>query len=155
MAPRVTPVHLRIIRSSLINDKGCWLWRRKILKSGYGDIGINGKSVLAHRASYEAFRGPIPNGAQVCHKCDVKSCVNPEHLFLGTQKQNQADMVAKGRSARGEMASSAKLTERAVREIRRALPSYGYREALSKKFGVSPGSVSNIRARRTWAHVGE
>lgn len=76
---------------------GCWLWNRSHASSGYGDFRMNGKHYLAHRASYEAFIGPIPVGMWVLHKCDVRSCVNPEHLFLGTNQDNIADSVRKGR----------------------------------------------------------
>ena len=80
----------------------CWLWTGGISHSGYGNFWYNGRSLSAHRASYQFNFGPIPEGKFVLHKCDVKICVNPMHLFLGTTDDNMADMVAKGRQAHGE-----------------------------------------------------
>lgn len=75
---------------------GCWIWLMAHFTNGYGAVS-NKSERLAHRLSYRAFKGEIPNGLFVCHKCDVKSCVNPDHLFLGTHQDNMLDMSAKGR----------------------------------------------------------
>lgn len=80
-----------------VTESGCWLWERSRQKSGYGDFKLHGKHHYAHRASYEAFVGPIPEGMQVCHRCDVRSCVRPSHLFVGTNNDNIADSMRKGR----------------------------------------------------------
>lgn len=77
---------------------GCWIWTAKRNTNGYGQIGINKRSWLAHRASYEAFVGPIPQGHYVCHHCDNPACINPLHLFIGTQRDNMRDMKRKGRA---------------------------------------------------------
>ena len=76
---------------------GCWLWEKAIVK-GYGQLKVKGKSVKAHRLSYALFVGPIENGLLVCHKCDTTQCVNPEHLFIGTVKDNKLDEIKKGRN---------------------------------------------------------
>ncbi len=93
---------------------GCWIWTGNISKYGYGYLSINDKNVRAHRCSYSLFVGEIPKDLYVCHTCDLRCCVNPRHLFLGTQRDNMKDMVAKGRASRvigaiGENHSSAKL----------------------------------------------
>lgn len=83
-----------------VPETGCWLWVGRTTKDGYGLLagGRRGKSLRAHRAMYQATRGPIPAGLFVCHKCDTPSCVNPDHLFLGTPKDNVIDMFRKGRA---------------------------------------------------------
>ena len=81
-----------------VDSNGCWLWQGHCeSKAGYGQVSYNGKSVPAHRMFYAELVGPIPQGICVLHKCDVPQCVNPEHLFLGTQKDNTQDMISKGR----------------------------------------------------------
>ena len=78
-----------------IPEAGCWIWTGGVMNSGYGAIRVNKKNYLAHRLSYELFVNGIPNAMQVLHRCDVKTCVNPGHLFLGTHQENMADMKKK------------------------------------------------------------
>lgn len=85
-------------KSKLNCSNGCWEWVGHRLKKGYGQMRCGKKLVLAHRASWAAFKGEIPVGLFVLHKCDNPSCCNPEHLFLGTNADNMNDMVAKGRN---------------------------------------------------------
>ena len=80
---------------------GCWLWLGTVDKRGYGFFPLDLRSQRAHRVSYETFVGPIPEGLEVCHRCDVRCCVNPSHLFVGTHHQNVLDMVSKGRCRAG------------------------------------------------------
>lgn len=102
-------------------NTGCWLWLGVLSPRGYGKLKSRGHSMAAHRASYISFRGPIPGGLCVLHRCDNPPCVNPDHLWLGTNADNSADMVAKGRSARGERHGSATHPERVARGDRNGL----------------------------------
>lgn len=129
--------------------------------TGYGVIGRGGRegeTIGAHRASWELAHGPIPAGMVVCHRCDVRLCVNPEHLFLGTRAENQADMKLKGRAARGARNARALLTAEQVAEIRRVraanskLRCWGAKD-LAAKFGVSSAAIEHAAAGRRWAHL--
>ena len=84
-------------RVELEPNTGCWLWSLHLDRYGYGQTAHKSKRITAHRLSYIAFKGPIPNGLSVCHKCDTPACINPDHLWLGTNKQNAEDSVKKGR----------------------------------------------------------
>jgi len=133
-----------------IPEGGCWVWMGTTTVRGYGQIEHKTKKLYAHRASYEAFVGEIPQGMYVCHTCDNVSCVNPNHLFLGTQKQNLQDMVRKGRSTRGEKNPGAKLTEEQVNQI---LTMEGTSSFISKIFNVSSSSISAIKRKERWSYV--
>jgi hypothetical protein len=137
----------------------CWNWIGAKQTGGYGHFylgTVNGKKVkrLAHRYSYELHNGPIPAGMDVLHKCDNPGCVNPEHLFLGTQATNDADRDAKGRQARGSEHGMAKLTEAQVREMRAAYAAGGvtYKE-LGQKYGVSGAQAHCAIAGVWWKHL--
>lgn len=138
---------------------GCWEWTRaKTL--GYGRIGYraNGKAVarLAHRLSWEFANGPIPDGMCVLHKCDNPSCVRPDHLFLGTKKDNTRDMMSKGRNGcgHGENTKQARLTAAQVRELRRRYVRGIVRACdLAKEFGVHTATVNRVVANQSWKHL--
>ena len=102
---------------SRIDSNGCWRWRLATNADGYGVASQGHKAVRAHRLSWSAFIGDIPDGVCVLHKCDVRDCVNPGHLFLGSIKDNAEDMVKKGRSMFGSKHHKAKLSEGRVRKI--------------------------------------
>jgi hypothetical protein len=129
-------------------NSGCWLWSGAHDKDGYGLIRENYKNVRAHRLSYEMHKGAVGADLMVCHRCDVPSCVNPDHLFLGDNSDNQIDCARKGRNA------SQKLTVDAVREMRRIWAAdNGSHKRLVEQFGVSSGIVSQIVNGRKWRHV--
>lgn len=97
-AYRTGPVRGRLLSRVEVNpETECWEWTGPLLHNGYGRFHINGKQVKAHRASYEEHKGPIPEGLLVCHACDNRKCINPEHLWLGTAKDNAVDRQLKGR----------------------------------------------------------
>lgn len=151
------PQHIKPITKERIEAKvekipeaGCWIWMGATQVRGYGEILSSNRKMLAHRASYEAFVGPIPKGMYVCHACDNVYCVNPNHLFLGTQKQNLQDMAAKGRSTRGERNPQAKLTEEKVRAIR---SSNSTSSELAKMYNVSVSNIHSIKRKQRWTHV--
>ena len=149
MSAKIKPITKDRIEAKVekIPEAGCWVWMGATQVRGYGEILSSNRKMLAHRASYEAFVGPIPKGMYVCHACDNVYCVHPNHLFLGTQKQNLQDMAAKGRSTRGERNPQAKLTEEKVRAIR---SSNSTSSELAKMYNVSVSNISSIKRKQRW-----
>lgn len=145
-----------LLSCSVVDDKtGCIEWG-KSANTGYGECQYNGKVVRTHRISYELNYGPIPTGLLVCHHCDNKLCINPKHLFVGTQKDNMADMVKKNRQnhARGEAVRSSTLTTDQVLSIRKNYSGkYGEARLLMKKYDVSRSSIYSVTSGRTWRHL--
>lgn len=133
-------------------NSGCWLWTGAVDKDGYGKLTVKYRYAKAHRESYELHKGPIPDGLVVCHRCDVPGCINPDHLFLGTNADNTADRDAKGRHVPnyGEANGSAKLTAEKVRAIR---AERGLQRVVADKYGISQTAVSLIKLKQRWAHV--
>lgn len=141
---------LQKFHSRIDKNGECWVWTGGHSACGYGCFKPADKQVLAHRYSYEQHVGPIPTGHFVLHRCDNKSCVNPAHLFTGTQRDNMQDMKAKGRHQYGERSSRAKLTEAQAREI---LLSTELPSVAAKRFNISHMTVRHIRKGRLWAHL--
>lgn len=141
-----------------VTECGCWIWLMSADKHGYGYFHIDAVSVKAHRASYEEYNGPVPKGMLVCHRCDTPACINPEHLFVGTYKDNAEDMVKKGRQSRkkGERIGTSKLLESEVREISLLLQhSQLAQGAIAEKFKVNQRTISEINIGKRWTHVTE
>lgn len=135
---------------------GCWLWNGSLNNVGYGQIGVGFRqpNTLAHRVSWRIHFGNIPHGANVLHRCDTPSCVNPDHLFLGTQMTNMLDCKAKGRTTAGERNTQAKLTRADVVSIRRLAAAGLSLASIARKFNVSGGNISMIVSGKRWANVG-
>lgn len=133
-------------------SNGCWEWRLSRDKDGYGKVQVFGKYYKAHRVSWELNNGEIPPGLFVCHKCDNPSCVNPNHLFLGTNSENIKDSFLKGRSnQRGANNGAAVLSEKQVIEIRSRYENerISQRE-LARQYGITQSAVSTIITGHNW-----
>lgn len=141
----------KILANVEVSDDGCWNWKRSKDKNGYGYIKRKGiRTQKAHRAAYEIFNGVINEGLLVCHKCDNPSCVNPDHLFLGTDIDNVNDRSSKGRGMRGEKHHRAKFSEEQVMQI---LKSDLSPVDLAAMFGAHRNDIYNILNGKTWKHI--
>lgn len=149
---RVKKTVLERFESAFVKSDGCWLWQKSTFKDGYGQFAIKPRNFRAHRFSFELYVSKIPDGMCVCHRCDTPGCVNPAHLFLGSQQDNTADRVAKGRTAKhfGRLHGSAKLFEADIHEIREARETY---LKIGEKYGISQSLVCNIKKFKRWQHV--
>lgn len=128
-------------------ESECWEWVGAKLRTGYGTLGVQGKTRLTHRMMWELTNGPIPEGIFICHHCDNPRCCNPKHLFAGTQLENIRDMIRKGRESThfGETSVSAKLTTKQVIEIRETYAQGEItQKELAKKYGIVGSTVSRI-----------
>lgn len=139
----------RIKAKTVVDEAtGCWIWQLRLNEGGYGRMSYNGRTELAHRASYKIHCGPIEPGLYVLHQCDTRSCVNPAHLKLGTHRDNMAEMVVRGR-ARGHLPTErySALTIEQVREIRDADERVC---VLARRYKVAHSTVSRIKSGKAW-----
>lgn len=144
-------------------DSSCWEWIANYGNHGYGQFRVGNKINCAHRVVWVLHHGSVPqdgsyHGICVCHRCDYRLCVNPSHLFLGTQQKNITDRDSKGRCARGEAQGSAKLTEDQVATIRALYASRCLTQTqLGERFAVGQPTISRIvnrtSKRRHWTHI--
>lgn len=134
------------------HPNGCWIYK---VGKRYGKMKIGDKCISAHRFSYEFHKGKIEEKMVICHTCDNKLCVNPNHLFIGTQKDNIQDMLSKDRANRpkGSRHHWSQLNEKQVLEIKERLYKYEGVTQLAKEFGVSHCVVEQIRIRKSWKHI--
>jgi Autographiviridae endonuclease len=143
----------RILLSSIPEpNSGCWLWLSWVNAKGYAQLRYKGRCHRANRLSFSAFVGSIPDGLHVLHRCDNPACVNPEHLFLGTNIENVRDREAKGRGARfiGSQHPRAKLTEEDVLTIRHAQL---HPSDMAEQYNVSVSTIKAVKSRRNWSHI--
>ena len=141
----------KINENIIINENECWLWQGSRHRQGYGNLSYKRVPSLAHRVSWMIYKGEIPEGIKVCHKCDVTRCVNPEHLFLGTQKDNVIDAAIKGKfNGRKFNKGPLKLNGNQVMEIRQLHIEGKTRKELEIKFNVSPTCIAKILTGRSW-----
>lgn len=148
----ISNIHERV----LVGSNGCWIWQQNVDMNGYGEVTLHSKKMNAQRASWIIHKGEIPSGLHVLHTCDVRSCVNPAHLFLGDHKENMQDMDTKGRrvSVKGEDVGGAKLTHEKVRVIKELLRSAALtHSAIGEMFGVSKSCISYINRGKTWRWI--
>lgn len=135
---------------------GCWNCRDVNKTHGYGQVKINYKNWRAHRASWTAFKGPIPKGVLVLHKCDNRPCCNPKHLYLGNNSKNVQDMYERDRAnpAQGSRHGLSKLTDKSVTEIFHLVSSLGFKQSqVAKKYRVTASVISRIMNGKTWTHL--
>lgn len=133
------------------SDNGCWEWTACKDMGGYGIIGADGAVKGAHRVMWELVVSEIPSDKCVLHHCDNRGCVKPDHLFLGTHKENSEDMITKGRSAIGSRNGRAKLTDADVVKIRSIKGQSQYK--IASMFGIDQTMVGNILRKQNWKHV--
>lgn len=133
----------------------CWQWLAHCSRDGYGMLNVNNFADRAHRVSWRLHFGEIPKGIYVLHKCDNPPCVNPDHLWLGTQADNVRDMNEKGRErgSKGEAHPNAKLTAKQVKEIRRLYDGGLQQNRIAEMFPVSSRMIWHIVRRLNWTHI--
>lgn len=145
-----------IIRANSIPEpnSGCWIWTGALHNTGYGTIRISRKTWSSHRLSYFLSRGEVPpKGMFVCHHCDMKACVNPEHIYLGTHRDNTRDAVVREKMWHGRAINTAVLFEKDIAPIRGLLASGLTCAAIGERYGVHADTIGYIKRGKSWKHV--
>lgn len=131
----------------------CWEWKASLRSTGYGQFELGRTMLKSHRVAYELTHGTIHNGLHVCHTCDNRKCVNPSHLFLGTNADNANDRTLKRRSAVGKQLPQTKLNKTSVKHIKRMLLKGISKIQIAKQYRVSPATIHAIANGDTWKYV--
>lgn len=140
------------VQSHGFNPDKCWAWLGAGKGNGYGNMRVKSRNVTASHRAYELFCGPVPDGKEVCHSCDNRWCVNPDHLFVGTRAENMADCKMKGRTAGG---SRKRLKEQTIQEIRRRLAAGLAPSRIANDMDINYYTISNIQGGRSYVGIGE
>ncbi len=136
------------------SDNECWNWVGYCKRDGYGQIRSKDKRISVHRFSWMIHNGNIPDKICVCHHCDNLKCVNPNHLFLGTHKENTQDMIDKNRHSYGEKRPNAKLTNIKAKEIKRLCRECQLtQKQIGEIFNVSTATICLINTNKSWKHI--
>jgi len=153
----ILTLEARLWRNVEKSDDGCWLWTKAVRRDGYGAIEEYGTKFnhAVHRLSWMLANGPIPEGLYVCHHCDTKRCVRPDHLFLGTAKDNTQDCIKKGRFQNVSPYRKTKLTEDIVRSILEMSNGGARQIEICKSLNLRDDQVCRIVNRKRWKHVKE
>ena len=153
MRIRTTDIQRFRAKCHMTDLNGCWVWTAGKDKDGYGKFWIDGATLRAHRVAYVIAFGKIPDDLCVCHVCDNPSCVNPSHLWAGTQAENNSDKGDKGRAPRGSTHPRNKLSEGIVRQIMELKTDGVGPSDIGRQVGIPVGHVSNIFYGKTWTHI--
>ena len=140
--PKRKPPFIRLYDNIKKEDDGCWLWLGQKTKAGYGQIKAFKKIVSCHRLSYELNFGLIPTGLEVMHSCDIRSCINPDHLSIGTHADNMADMIKKGRKVLGKPNPRRGIEKSQSKQVIALGKPYGSINEAEREIGVGNGVVS-------------
>lgn len=133
----------RILNGITVKN-GCWIWNGSPRKNGYCRSSFMGKSWYIHRLSFYAFKTTPKEKMDICHKCDVRACCNPSHLFQGTRAENMRDAVKKGRHAKGQMLPQTKLSDECKKQIMKLVHSGYFYKDIAKKFDVTRHRIGQI-----------
>lgn len=143
----------RLFLSKVLNNGRCWEWNGSISEKGYGHFWYHRKRAYAHRVSYLLFKGEIPDNLFVLHDCDNPKCVNPDHLHLGTKKDNLREAIERNRHLVGELNPRAKLNTEKVKTIKQLLKQGKTMVEISRMFRVKPNAIGSIKYGVNWKHV--
>lgn len=147
---------MRRFWDKVLKTERCWEWQAGCHpRDGYGHFWLEGRTVRAHRVSYELTKGSIPEGSILLHSCDNPRCVNPDHLRIGTHKDNAIDRESKGRANRvkGSSHKGAKLTEAAIKQAKALRNAGALVKDLAAAYGVSAPTMSKALSGKKWRHL--